>query len=911
MLDVEEQVEMERRVQAFQSKYDKLWSASALYDWYHITANTAKRTRHFELAATRIDQREILSEAVDIWRENTLVSRQQHISHGPQYDAAHQAKMEKRIGRAYDLVLVFKAFTHWHTCSQEEIERTAVARRHILRKRIFEAWRAHHAAEEAKLRTFRLQGILRHWSRASVHNEALMQVAVQTFHQNSTKTVVDTWRQEHLLRVADDLRECRLKEHCMTIWQLKNEEAVALSAACATYDQRLLLEDTISTWRAEHEDGYAAAEASIQQIQRQDARGLLQDWQTQAALSRRLTSFTDTRDRQVKVGVLKAWSSIYAEVKDRAAQADKIFLGDLTSYWKNESKLVQYQARLYQQQKSEVVDQWSLELKVLRFMRVSHDKVKNKVLGRLQSASADSTAASKDGIQVALDFATHNIKMSVISGWRDQVQATFATEQQAAVFSFHQMASSCLRVWTARTANILARTVRKDSAARKASYYCTASSTLSQWADIAETTRRDRLTKAYHTFRRKYKVSLASKCMSQWTTATKVASAAAGSADMVRASQQRRELAEVMRHWDGSSKRMQVVRDIAAGAELEVWWGKWTTAVGSLQDSEQDAVEYHEEQLLLRSVRAWEFGVLQHKGRQHTVVTVQEKNEKRLCRQVLAQWSARTLPDSPYQQDLRSSAASRRSLRQAASRVGNQAETPLSVQQPQLLFRPISHAAPVADEPQTNDKLYGRLFGLMREQDREQPAGSPRGGAQLFSSLPHRPGRPLVRTTDGWGAASEGQHLPAPLNTTSIASFLQGSTDAEVLHDLPQYREPMSRFNEAETSADFIPEGDLDDGQSFSSFEADDPAFRSTPVRTAGAGGAAARSSQGYRPTTTPSAILSTPYERALRQEYAGGGKTTGLSGSLSSSRQLPRDTPRVNFSDIKEESAEEQDSHH
>jgi protein SFI1 len=67
----------------------------------------------------------------------------------------------------------------------------------------------------------------------------------------------------------------------------------------------------------------------------------------------------------------------------------------------------------------------------------------------------------------------------------------------------------------------------------------------------------------------------------------------------------------------------------------------------------------------------------------------------------------------------------------------------------------------------------------------------------------------------------------------------------------------------------------------------DDPAFMSTPTKWTGSTRVLA-----YRPTTsTPSAILPSPYERELRRQYAGGG---GLKSRV------------VEFADINEESAEE-----
>jgi protein SFI1 len=78
-------------------------------------------------------------------------------------------------------------------------------------------------------------------------------------------------------------------------------------------------------------------------------------------------------------------------------------------------------------------------------------------------------------------------------------------------------------------------------------------------------------------------------------------------------------------------------------------------------------------------------------------------------------------------------------------------------------------------------------------------------------------------------------------------------------------------------------EFDEDDDSLLPGTEPNDPGFMSTPTRRTGT----ARP-LGYRPTTTPSALLSSPHERELRREYG------------QSSRS------QAEFSDIREESLED-----
>lgn len=901
-LDEKEHAALEGKVQAFRNHVLKSESARATGAWRAIAHQAFQRHGRKEFSAVQVKEKTALTRAVSTWRENAIMAREDRLmAAGPYLNPAKKARMERRADRAYSILLLHKAFTHWVACTRDETNRTAVARRHILRKRCFSAWRSQQSADEAKVRDFRLQSLVRLWSRASIHHEVRAEVAIQSYRHNLVKTVFGRWRAEYLARLADELRTCRIKERCLAIWLTKSREATALYEGCAVYDERLLLDEALATWRAEHEETRMFASGCIRQKLALDCQRILEEWRTEATLRRLLSSFTEARHWQTKQHTIDVWASSASEVRQKASIAKKMVLQELITHWENETKLKRFEDSVNEQRKTRAMCHWILERKLVNFRRSSEERTKAQTLTSFRAASSKANARSGRGRQVADYFALQTVQASVIGKWWTSLEAHRRHQKRATLLFFHNTASQRLDLWLAREAEAFARTSIYEERAKSGAYYCTATNALSLWSATAAQASRERLTRTYHAAKRQYRVNLATRCMSNWRKATGDALALGWYADEVCISQQKAKLGEHAQHWNTCAKRLQVVREVAAGAELEVWWGRWSVCASQQRETELDAAEYNSVQTLLRCWRSWDFSALQCKGRRNTVATLRQKNDQRLRRQILSVWSHEAGLEGTFQ-DMRSSSMSRRSLRHGSARQGSrfhQPETPRhgsSVNHPssQSSFQQLSYI-PEADERKTSERGFAPSLQLR----------DLRGSRDLYQSLAHRHNRHSghgegLRSTAPQRFRSEGP-IPKPPMNYPEAHFNPGPYGSPIdpIRDTPRYEgsTPHVPPRGYGSPGQLGPMSDFDEEESFSPGEeerADSAAaFMSTPSRFAGS----ARQQQGIRPTTTPSAILSTPFERALREEYGGGVAAAG--------RTATRETPRVTFADIREESAE------
>jgi protein SFI1 len=926
---------MEKDAQAFLNYYAGTITAATLSTWSHVARNAVLRHNRQEAQATTLYENALRSQCIQDWRVVAQAAKTNRLaSQGPLRDPTEDSKLQFIAIRAYNLFLVYKVLSHWQISAEEEFERTAIARRHILRKRYFTTWRLHQADIESKIYSFRLSTLMRIWRRTAIHHEVRDNVAVQRYRHGLVKKVFDTWYDEYRARLADDLWACRLKEHCIRVWQSETVQRAPFYEDCFFYDQRFLQENAISIWRAAADELRMMVYGCTEQMIIQDLRRTLEDWRAQADLRRKLREFTNQRERQTKGRIIHHWLSETDEAGRTALLAETVTIQGFINHWRNETKLGRFRNRNVRELKVQVLSHWRSEQKLANYKRLCERRTKERVLARLRVAGYEAETEAARGLRLADSLLDRSAKVLTLGQWRSNTFATLQGDDTAADRHYFSVATSCIQHWYIRAGESARTTIELTEFTDRGAYYVATSNTLTAWAEITKQARRERLTRTYHSFRRRYKINLAARCLFKWREATHDSHALSYDADNVYGGRLRDELAEYVDLWRDRTQTMQAIREVAKGAEQEVVWWKWSTRAKELRDTELDAADYCDEQTLSRCWRSWEFATLQNKGKQHVVATLQENNDKRLCRQVLAQWSHKAAPERAYA-DLRSSVASRRSVRYTNVRTVEIPRFGGSVNPPSS--PPPAQQLPPIDEDLGN--IYTatpkRQHGRASEQPRNPFISAP--PKELSQSLPQRPRGyfkhdllpPVAATPQppiSSFPASAGVPPPAQFNSSVYMSAQQqplGRQHRDTPYPPPgstQQQQPPPRPDFDEDEISFAPSEGNDHPATFMSTptrRTGTAARRSLSAAAPGGGGGRTQQPRHQQPpyrrpasvvaaatTTTPSAVLDTPFERALRREY-GGGILVG--DSRRSAFGLGRlATPRVTFADIREESREE-----
>lgn len=797
-VDIED---LETKLAQLRKQEDQDLLRGVLGSWHAIACQTKQKNELLESLAVDYDNNDLLDEVLGIWNEEAyLVEEQRLKAEAAAKYQVYVAKMEKRATRTYEIFTIHNVLENWLDRAQEQVERTALARRHIVRKRTFEGWRDQHLEDEAKVKNFILEGALQKWSQVALHHEVRHRVAEHWHDQQLCNQALDTMWKESKEQLADDFYISSLAEECLDTWADKARHARAEYQVAAALDERLLLDEAVNIWQEETEALQDNAYETTRQFLILSVRKNIDHWQEQARLQTLLKQFNATDQEATKRQVLEAWQGAFQDAKCNTALADAFVVQEPVDHWEREMKLKLFIERDEYETKIAVLNRWSLEEKLAWYKRHLESRTKKDTLNTFLAAARQVRSTRERQEQEADHVDAYYTQSDVVDTWLTETDKMWRQGQNADLVSLYRTTRPCVEHWRERCRETVARGSYYKRRADKHRSRSIVNGVLDKWPAIAETARRERMMASLRQFRRKYKVDLAQSCLDKWLGATADAIDAGRDAHNINLHYKREDVNGYLDHWNDTAQKAQDIQQVAADAELEVYFGKWQGQLHEVQDNMQDAVEYDAERTRTHCLEKWEFQTLRQAGKRHMAATIQDRNEKRLCRQILDDWQQKAVPEAAPRIDPRHSTLSRRSIRQqlARSSVGG--------------YRPQRSAYP--QTPQVTVSQLGRSAG---------PRESTHFATRSFRALG-----------------------------------------------------PMAEFDEES----FAPDA-----------ENNDPGFMSTPTKWTGS----ARP-LGYRPntaltnnTTTPSAILPSPYERELRQAHYGVGPKRG-----------------VEFADISENSAED-----
>ena len=759
--------------------------------WRATACQAQQEGDQLRAVAVEYDNNDLLGEVLDIWNEEAAAAEQERLA--AEAAAQHEryvAKMERRATRVYELFTMANVLAHWQDQTQEEIDRTAVARRHLVRKRAFEGWHAQHVEDETKVKNFILGNALQKWSQAALHHEVRNEVATQWHQQQLCKQSLDTMWTESKERLSDEFYAVGLATQCLDIWAVKARDIQEEYQVAVALDERLLLDEAVNIWLEEVDvQQYHAYECTRQWLVL-GCRRDLDYWQEQARLSSLLKQHNAQQEQIAKREALETWHSALRDAKRDTAVADAFLVKEPVDHWEREMKLKLFIERDELETKAAVLEHWALEEKLAWYKGHLETTTKQQTLDTLFAVARQARGKRKRHEEEADYMDSYYTQTEVVDTWLAETDQMWKHRQNANLVNLYRTTRPCIDLWRERCHQSQARDTyfrRKADGHRARSIVA---GVLKKWPAVAETTRRERLTQeetarrermmeSLRQFRRKYKVELAQECLDTWLNATADALDAGYDAHQTNLHYKREDLNDCLDLWNRSAKKSRGIQKIAADAELEVYCEKWQAQLRDANENMQDAVEYDAEQTRKRCWETWEFQTLQTGAKRHLAATLQEKNERRVRRRILSEWQEKAVPEAASRIPRMNTLSARRSVRQQLAR-------------------------------SSTSGLY-TASQLVTLRPRETPA------------------RPLG---------------------------------------------PMAEFDEEPLMPDL-----------------EDPGFMSTPTRWTGS-----TRPLSYRPTSTPSAILASPYERQLRQQY-GGGAGGGGGGGL---------RPRGEFADIHEESAEE-----
>ncbi|CAK7270955.1 hypothetical protein SEPCBS119000_004353 [Sporothrix epigloea] len=554
-------------------------------------------------------------------------------------------RLMQRAARVYAITTIFNGVMHWHAMAREEVSRTKVARRHLLRRKVFGAWRDQMNAEYVKADRITLNRAFHRWTSAlhAIQDENA-QLAVQYDRRNLVIGAAWTWFRTHQEKIAENWASNLLKRKAIASWRQSAIAAASAEATALHMRQKSLVLTASARW-FEQTEIQIHTFLSIEEHENETyTRAALQDWSKEALCQRQLRAIQSAHESRIKATALLNLRESTNESRHRAFQLDLDIVEECTTHWRCETRLALFRADYEHDLKADAIHSWVLAEKLAFYIRYRDERLLRKTCLALAANYGSRQPGQRGEQEREIELARtadrlikSNAALRLLSAFRGSKEKRGALGQIAEYLDHEAMATTSLGLWTAA---VVERGATEKMALRGAFYVGTANA-LSGWAAYAQKVRKERLRTAYRMFRRDMKRQTAARHLARWRNAAlRQGSEFHGSGAYATADQlyYPHTIFTALNHWILETNDCLFQQNVAAEADAEVYLSRWRLQLVEGKELGAAAAEHDTITQLAGRWDNWELQAVQAQAREHTASTLLEKNDRRLGRRVLAVW---------------------------------------------------------------------------------------------------------------------------------------------------------------------------------------------------------------------------------------------------------------------------------
>ncbi|KAF2267233.1 Sfi1-domain-containing protein [Lojkania enalia] len=474
--------------------------------WRDRTRTTTQKYEEMGATAYAFDRRILLRASLDSWRISLQNKRQVRETE------RFFNRLEGRAEKARNLFLLMKAFTHWARSAEDEVQRTSVARRHILRTKYFNAWRDITAVNELKIQHFILAKFLNTWRRRTTVILEDNDVAVALYSENLVFKIYWRWFWTFCDHRAPVWNTIRLKRNIVERWieivgLLKEREKWASDKRAHT-----VIGKTLGVLRQK----LASVQSSNTQAQEFRQQALLSSAfstiRKQVALAPLLFQFKARSDNRILYSSFQAWRRD-TQLSCRAGRIDRLrVMRNFWTAWNDRLRVQALAARINDRVIVESLYRWALASRVSLFIRVHDRGLKVSTFTIWAEKARRQRANFKEAERRFIEYKRAQILRSCLR--RIEQAIVEKRGQEFVALSVYQPKLK-QRVF-GKLLEKLGNYQRLNTWASDARFYVLATNAIKCWRDMTQHSRRSRRRETYSQFRRSIKISLVRRMFSIW-----------------------------------------------------------------------------------------------------------------------------------------------------------------------------------------------------------------------------------------------------------------------------------------------------------------------------------------------------------------------------------------------------------
>ncbi|RAH44795.1 Sfi1 family protein [Aspergillus brunneoviolaceus CBS 621.78] len=477
-----------------------------LTQWLKKAVERRQTHQHMEVVASNRDRGTLLRQAFETWHGKILEKRR------AERTERFFNHLEERAGRARDLYLLTKAFSHWAQFTSEEVARTSAARRHILGVKYFNAWREITAVNELKAQRFALRRPFNAWRKRTRQLKQAEAAATAMHDEKLTNAAYWQWFWHFCEQRAPQWYDHCLKRRSLLYWLRKfrtNREQIHDIEVRSRYN---LLTSAWQSWRHRTEDvNVIEEEASL--IQRRQLLGeTFREWKAQTHLAPVAAHISHMVDNRILRSTYQQWIH-RVQMLQQAREMDRHrIVRNAWTAWNDLLRCQALHARIDERLKLEAMYKWILAERFRLMQRIREQRIKHETFFKFVTNVRGTYSVLLDRAEAYERRQTKDLLRSKLLCWRNQLAVQHERDNIAFEFYAPRLAQESLVAWRSKLQHV----TKIEEWAQKARFYFLATKYTKQWRAAATESAKRRRQEAYIKTRRKHKIKLATDALLHW-----------------------------------------------------------------------------------------------------------------------------------------------------------------------------------------------------------------------------------------------------------------------------------------------------------------------------------------------------------------------------------------------------------
>lgn len=521
---------------------------------------------------------------------------------------------------AWDYFILSKAFTHWANRADEEVQRTQVARRHILRKKCFTAWIGDgdrdESESESKAVWFSQLVAMRDWRDAaqtqSGEHRRAHALAIRRRRRDLAQDALIVWYQESKVQLAVAIDHTRLRSACFYHWQ---GESGWLSSA--------------------HEEAEGIFRGSM-------LGRYMRHWKTSARVQERAEDGAGPiivrRDEFLRSGLSLAWRQEAEECKGREKVAILQDLKEHAKHWMYETRLRAWQ----EQQDAEALDSttyhWYCEWRLILCRRVTQRQDRARFCEKWIDAARQSHTNSRNMRHLAREVRYHDSITGFFNASIDAIEQLEIGAMHARGMILQRVVPKAIEQWRSQ----LEPVSRLQNWSRLGRFYSISDSVMKHWRDVRRQEWQRRMRKLYKDFRYRVRCDTLRDSLDSWRQKSAEVVTSGWEADDIRAEDDGGLIFDVAQAWREKHEYYTFSTEVAEDADKEAHLVLWHSLIEAQDEGRLDAAEYNFAQTASQYWEAWELASVSLRGRDRAAQEFMGHNARRDRRHFFGVWASQT-----------------------------------------------------------------------------------------------------------------------------------------------------------------------------------------------------------------------------------------------------------------------------